>query len=140
MSSSSSCRPAPVALGPLETTSNLSSTSFSSSSLHPCPPRSRRSRRVLYPAFRSKRPLPREAPDQACRWLLFLSALVFLQIYTEETHTCTEVQSQCPDLSVYQPQEGEGSMCAALGWTGEESWRVQTVGGASEVQLECVVA
>lgn len=31
----------------------------------------------------------REDPDQARRWLLILSALVFLQIYTEETHTCT---------------------------------------------------
>ena len=31
----------------------------------------------------------REDLDQPHRWLLLLSALVFLQIYAEETHTCT---------------------------------------------------
>ncbi|CAB1419849.1 unnamed protein product [Pleuronectes platessa] len=140
MSSSSSCRPAPGALGPLEATSNLSASLASSSSLRPSPPRPRRSRRVQYPASRSRRPQLREAPDQARRWLLLLSALVFLQIYTEETYTCTELQNQCPDLTMCHPQEGDGSTGADWGRTGEEPWRVQTVGGASDAQVECVVA
>ncbi|KAG7999812.1 AT-rich interactive domain-containing protein 3A, partial [Nibea albiflora] len=91
MPSASCCRQLPVALGPLETTSTFTSSSCSSSSLlpPPSPPRGRRFRRVLYPASQSRRPPMREAPDQARRWLLIFSALVFLQIYTEETHTCT---------------------------------------------------
>lgn len=68
LASSSSCRPTPVA--PVEV-------------------RSRRFRRVLYPASRSRRLPTTEPPDQALRWLLLLSALVFLQIYNEETNTCT---------------------------------------------------
>lgn len=89
-SSCSSCRPVPVALEPLEATSIFTSSSCSSSpSLLPSPLRVRRPRRVLYPASQSRRPPMREAPDQARRWLLLLSALVFLQIYTEETHSCT---------------------------------------------------
>lgn len=139
-SSSSSCRMLPVALGPLEAPTTFTASSCSSSSLRPSPPRGRRPRRVLYPASQSRRPPLREAPDQALRWLLLLSALVFLQIYTEETHTCTELQSQSPGIAASQPQEGEGSLGAVRGWTGEEPWRVQTVGGASETQLECVVA
>ncbi|KAA8592398.1 hypothetical protein FQN60_017853 [Etheostoma spectabile] len=141
-SSSSSCRLLPAALGPVEATSPFISSSCSSSSsyLHPSPPRGRRPRRVLYPPSWSRRPPLREAPDQAHRWLLLLSALVFLQIYTEETHTITELQRQCPDMAASQPQEGEGSLCTVQEWTGEEPWRVQVVGGASETQLECVVA
>lgn len=91
MPSTSCCRQLPAALGPLETTSTFTSSSCSSSSLlpPPSPTRGRRFRRVLYPASQSRRPPMREDPDQARRWLLILSALVFLQIYTEETHTCT---------------------------------------------------
>ncbi|KAL7391677.1 hypothetical protein ABVT39_012772 [Epinephelus coioides] len=141
-SSSSSCRPLPVALGPLETTSTFisSCSCSSSSSLRPSPPRSRRPRRVLYPASQSRRPQLRETPDKARRWLLLLSAVVFLQIYTEEAHTCTEFQSQSPDMAASQPQEVEGSLGTVQGWTGEEPWRVQMVGEAPETQLECVVA
>lgn len=47
----------------------------------PLRPRSRR--RVLYPPL-VRRHLPTERPDPARRWLLLLSALLFLQIYTEE--------------------------------------------------------
>ncbi|XP_076585969.1 uncharacterized protein LOC143320328 [Chaetodon auriga] len=139
---SSSCRPLPVALGPLEATSTFNSSSCSSSASRlPSPPRGRRFRRVLYPASQSRRPSLREAPDQAHRWLLLFSALVFLQIYTEETHACTEqLQGQCPDPAASQVQEGEGSQGTVQGWTGEDSWRVQLVTGASETQLECVVS
>lgn len=140
MLSSYSCRPLPVALGPLEATSTTSCSCSSSFSLHPSPPRGRRHRRVLYPASQSRRPPLREAPDQARRWLLVLSALVFLQIYTEETYTCTELQGQCPDPAASQPQEGEGSLGTAHRWTGEQPLRSQTVGGDSETQLKCVVA
>lgn len=51
-----------------------------------------------------------------------------------------ELQSQCPDQAVSQPQEGEGSLGTVQGWTREEPWRGQKVVGASETQLECVVA
>ncbi|KAJ8414119.1 hypothetical protein AAFF_G00067170 [Aldrovandia affinis] len=46
-------------------------------------PRPRRPLRVLYPPV-VKRPLPREEPSLAKRWLFLLSAVLFLQIYTEE--------------------------------------------------------
>lgn len=72
-------------LGHLEATSTFSSSS--SAALHPHP-HVRRARRVLYPPHQSRRLPVREDPDQACRWLLLLSALVLLQIFTEETHTC----------------------------------------------------
>ncbi|KAJ4922470.1 hypothetical protein JOQ06_019565 [Pogonophryne albipinna] len=141
MPSSSSCQQLPGALGPLEATiSSIPSFSCSGSSLHPPPPRGRRPRRVLYPASRSRRPPQREAPDQAHRWLLLLSALLFLQIYSEETLTCTELQGQCPETAAPQPQEGEGSLGTGQGWGGEEPWRVQMGGGVSETQPECVVA
>lgn len=90
--SSYSCRPvpktprAPVAPAPLEEAGTLSSSSCSSCR---SPLRVRRHRRILYPASQCRRPPMRDAPDQARRWLLLFSALVFLQIYTEETHTCT---------------------------------------------------
>ncbi|KAK9521913.1 hypothetical protein VZT92_018417 [Zoarces viviparus] len=141
MSSSSSCcscRLLPVAPGPLETTGTFISSSSSSPLRPPSPPRGRRPpRRVLYPASRSRRPPLREAPDRARRWLLLLSALVFLQIYTEETHTCTELQRRYPDTAASQPQDGEGGLGTVQG---EEPRRVQMVDGASETQLECVVA
>ncbi|XP_056273903.1 uncharacterized proline-rich protein-like [Pseudoliparis swirei] len=100
-------------------------------------------RRVLYPASRSRRPPQREDPDPARRWLLLLCALVFLQIYTEETHTCTELQNQNQnhnqnhnqDTAVPHPQQGERGLCSVQGGTGEEPWRIQMVGGASETQL-----
>ncbi|KAM7391023.1 hypothetical protein PAMP_021740 [Pampus punctatissimus] len=138
-SSSSAYSMLPVALGPVEAPTTFTTSSFSSSH-RPSPPRGRRPRRVLYPASQSRRPPLREAPDQALRWLLLLSALVFLQIYTEETYTCTELQSQSPDMVACQHQDGEGSSGTARRWTGEEPWGVQTVGGASETHLECVVA
>lgn len=72
-------------LGHLEATSTFMSSS--SATLHPRP-RVRRARRVLYPPHQSRRLPVREDPDQACQWLLLLSALVLLQIFTEETHTC----------------------------------------------------
>ncbi|KAK2838148.1 hypothetical protein Q5P01_015360 [Channa striata] len=140
MASSSSCRPLPVALGPPDVPSTFTTCGPSSpSSLHPSP-RLRRPRRVLYPACQSRRPPLREAPDQALRWLLLLSALVFLQIYSEDTNICSDLQSQCPDPAACQSQAEDGSLSTARGWTGEEPWRVQTVGGASENQLECVVS
>lgn len=77
LTSSSSCRPTPVA--PATPVAPVT----------PGDVRPRRFRRVLYPASRSRRPPTREPPDQALRWLLLLSALVFLQIYNEETNTCT---------------------------------------------------
>ncbi|TNN52207.1 hypothetical protein EYF80_037563 [Liparis tanakae] len=128
-SSSSSCRLPPEVLGPLETITYSSSCSSSSP---------RRPRRVLYPASRSRRPPQREDPDPARRWLLLLCALVFLQIYTEETHTCTELQNQNQnqDTAVPHPQQGERGLCSVQGGTGEEPWRIQMVGGASETQLE----
>lgn len=135
---SSCCKPVPVALGPLEESSTLT-TSYSSSP-PPSPTRFRRPRRVLYPAFQSRRPPLREAPDKACRCLLFLSVLVFLQIYTEEPHTCTVIESQCPDPAVCQLEAGDGSLGTSQGWTGEEPWRIQTVDRGSETQVECVVA
>lgn len=49
--------------------------------------RPRRLRRVLYPASQSRRLRAREPPDQALRWLLLFSAIVFLQIYNEESNT-----------------------------------------------------
>ncbi|XP_028852581.1 radiation-inducible immediate-early gene IEX-1-like [Denticeps clupeoides] len=51
----------------------------------PWPPaaRPRIRRRVLYPPL-VKRTVPGERPDPARRWLLALSLLLFLQIYTEE--------------------------------------------------------
>ncbi|KAG8011764.1 hypothetical protein GBF38_004091 [Nibea albiflora] len=103
MPSASCCRQLPVALGPLETTSTFTSSSCSSSSLlpPPSPPRGRRFRRVLYPASQSRRPPMREAPDQARRWLLIFSALVFLQIYTEETHTCTGRVAHSDTSTIY---------------------------------------
>ncbi|KAK2901615.1 hypothetical protein Q8A73_011361 [Channa argus] len=143
MASSSSCRPHPVALGPPEAPSTFTTclssslSSYSSSSLHPSP-RLRRPRRVLYPACQSRRPLLREAPDQALRWLLLLSALVFLQIYSEDTNICTELQNQCADPC--QSQADDGSLSTTRGWTGEEPWRVHTVGAVAENQLECVVS
>ncbi|KAK5870629.1 hypothetical protein PBY51_003560 [Eleginops maclovinus] len=138
---SCSCKQLPVALGPLEATgSPIPSFTCSVSSPQPPPPRGRRPRRVLYPASWSRRLPLREAPDQARRWLLLLSALVFLQIYTEETPTCTELQGQCPDTAAPQPQEREGSLGTGQGWGGEEPWRVQMVGGDVETQAECVVA
>lgn len=79
---SSYCR---QGLGHLEATGTF--TSSSSATLHPRP-RVRRACRVLYPPHQSRRPPVREDPDQALRWLLLLSALVLLQIFTEETHTC----------------------------------------------------
>lgn len=79
---SSYCR---QGLGHLEATGTF--TSSSSATLHPRP-RVRRACRVLYPPHQSRRPPVREDPDQAWRWLLLLSALVLLQIFTEETHTC----------------------------------------------------
>ncbi|XP_065818485.1 radiation-inducible immediate-early gene IEX-1-like [Labrus bergylta] len=140
--SSSSCRLLPVALGPLEATSTITFNSFSSSSssssLRPSPPRGRRPRRVLYPACQSRKPQLREAPDQALRWLLLLSAVVFLQIYSEESHTCADLQNQSPAPAASLSQEGDGSLGTVQGWTGEEPWRVHTMGGASET--ECVVA
>lgn len=72
--------------GPLEAPGT--SPSSSPPTPRPCP-RPRRPRRVLYPAQQCKRPPVREAPDQACRWLLLLSAFVLLQILTEEVHVCT---------------------------------------------------
>lgn len=44
----------------------------------------RRVRRVLYPAG-VRRVLPKEDRDPTRRWLLFLSAVLFLQIYTEDS-------------------------------------------------------
>ncbi|TSO98503.1 hypothetical protein Baya_10585 [Bagarius yarrelli] len=43
----------------------------------------RRVRRVLYPA-RVRRVLPKEDKDPTHRWLLLLSLVLFLQIYTED--------------------------------------------------------
>ncbi|KAJ8005618.1 hypothetical protein DPEC_G00119810 [Dallia pectoralis] len=65
--------------------------------LAPARPRGRRSSRVLYPPP-TKRILPGEAPDTARRWLLLLSALLFLQIYTEET-SCGSAE-----LLLYSPE------------------------------------
>lgn len=81
-SSSSCCEPVPAGPVDLEALSTWSASPASST-------RSRRPRRVMYPASWSCRPRRREASDPACRWLLLLSLLVFLQIYAEETHTCT---------------------------------------------------
>lgn len=63
---------------------------FTSSSPHPrrCL-RALHPRHVLYPPPQCRRPPGRKDPDQACRWLLLLSARVLLQVCTEETHTCT---------------------------------------------------
>lgn len=65
----------------------LRAPSSSSPTPDPCA-RARRPRRVLYPPHQCRRPPAREEPDQAGRCLLLLSALVLLQIFTEETHTC----------------------------------------------------
>ncbi|MFT7805065.1 hypothetical protein Z043-104951 [Arapaima gigas] len=52
-------------------------------SLSPIRPRSRRTLKVLYPPL-AKRPFPRREPSPAKRWLLALTAVLFLQVYTEE--------------------------------------------------------
>lgn len=66
----------------------------------PLRPRSRR--RVLYPPL-VRRHLPAERPDPARRWLLLLSALLFLQIYTEEVPCCA-----------WDPLQTETAAAAAL--------------------------
>ncbi|KAM9743012.1 uncharacterized protein ACNS7B_010659 [Menidia menidia] len=121
-SSSPPCRP--VLVGPLK------------ASLSPSPTRSRRPCRVLYPASRSRRPAVREAPDPARRGLLLLSLLVLLQICTEETLTCTELQTQNPEPGTCPTREGDGG----LGTPWEEPHRPRPVGGALEHQMECVAA
>lgn len=83
MLASCSCRPAPVApVAPVVPVVPVAPVA-------PVDVRPRRLRRVLYPASQSRRLPTREPPDQALRWLLLLSALVLLQIYNEETNTCT---------------------------------------------------
>lgn len=47
--------------------------------------------------------MPKERPDVARRWLMLLSALLFLQIYTEEGGTCCT----CP-ISWDPLQAGDG--------------------------------
>ncbi|XP_061837098.2 uncharacterized protein [Nerophis lumbriciformis] len=82
------------------------------------PPPPRRRCRVLYPPSRCRtRPPLTEAPDRAARWLLLLSALLLLQIYTEDT---------CAD------DDAEDAPAVERDAKGEELWRVQVVGGASE--------
>ena len=110
---------------------------------HPPPPRqrSRRSLKVLYPPL-VRRPLPREEPDSALRWLVLLSALLFLQIYTEETACGPQELLSRPPLSPRpQPQQGEGCVGTAGAWGGssiEKPWRLLRV--QTTDQLECVVA
>lgn len=104
-------------------------------------PRPRRSLKVLYPPL-VRRPLPREDPDPIRRWLVLLSALVFLQIYTEET-ACgpPELQPIPPATSLAHPQEGEGCVGTAKAWGGssmEKPWWLHQV--QTGAQLECVVA
>ncbi|XP_056889505.1 RING finger protein 225 isoform X5 [Takifugu flavidus] len=86
-----------------------------------------------------RRPPGRKDPDQACRWLLLLSARVLLQVFTEETHTCTDLQSQSRSTPSSRSQEGDGGLAAAQVQPGEEPWRVQTGTGPSEPQ-QCVVS
>ncbi|XP_014028082.1 radiation-inducible immediate-early gene IEX-1 [Salmo salar] len=98
-------------------------------------PRGRRPPRVLYPPL-VRRVLPREEPDSARRWLLLLSALLFLQIYTEES-SCgpPELQLHTPEtsLSTSFPQEGEGITDIARLWGGPER------DSALEATVECAV-
>nr|XP_029500613.1 radiation-inducible immediate-early gene IEX-1 [Oncorhynchus nerka] len=98
-------------------------------------PRGRRPTRVLYPPL-VRRVLPREEPDSARRWLLLLSALLFLQIYTEES-SCgpPELQLHTPETSPSPsfPQEGEGITDIARLWGGPEH------GSALEATVECSV-
>lgn len=49
-----------------------------------------------------------------------------------------ELQSQNPDMTAPQHQEGEENLGTTPGWAAEEPWRVKPVGGASGTQLECV--
>ncbi|XP_048099459.1 radiation-inducible immediate-early gene IEX-1-like [Alosa alosa] len=67
------------------------------------PLRPRTRRRVLYPPL-VRRPLPTERPDPARRWLLLLSALLFLQIYTEEVPCCAWDPLQA-DAAAVNPQQ-----------------------------------
>ncbi|KAJ3603662.1 hypothetical protein NHX12_028406 [Muraenolepis orangiensis] len=80
----------------------------------PCrPPRpqGRRASRVLYPPHLSRRPLPpREDPDPARRWLLLLTLLLFLQIYSEEDGQHPELSSQTPTPAEPWAQVGEGCL------------------------------
>uniref|UniRef100_A0A672MIE8 Radiation-inducible immediate-early gene IEX-1 n=1 Tax=Sinocyclocheilus grahami TaxID=75366 RepID=A0A672MIE8_SINGR len=64
---------------------------LSSPSISPKPsrPHRPRARRVLYPPGLRKI-MPKEESDPARRWLLLLSALLFLQIYMEEGSTLEE--------------------------------------------------
>lgn len=98
----------------------------------------RRVRRVLFPASRNKRPVFKQEPDQVQRWLLLLSALVCLQIYTEDPQT--DLQNQRPDLSDVKPHDGEPILSTAQSGAEEVVWRVFTVRSTSESQLECVVS
>ncbi|MED6289001.1 hypothetical protein CHARACLAT_031936 [Characodon lateralis] len=132
-SSSSRCELVPVGLGPLEALSTLSAPRPSST-------RSRRSRGVLYPPSHRRRPLRREPSDPACRWLLLFSLLVFLQICSEETHTCAELQDQCTSPETCCPQEGDGSLGEANRCSDKDSWRPWAVDRTTEHQLQCVVA
>ncbi|CAN9512676.1 unnamed protein product [Ophioblennius macclurei] len=122
---------------PLTTSHHLQASSTISTSPPPPQEQPRRPRRVLYPAFQSRKPTLKEAPDLALRCLLLLSVLLFLQIYTEDAHSCTELQNHSPDLAVCYPQQADGSIAAAQGWKKEEPQKLWIELG-SEHQM-CVV-
>lgn len=79
-------------------------------------PRSQRprSRRVLYPPG-ARKILPKEESDPAKRWLLLLSALLFLQIYMEEGLCETQQSSQETSCSY-----GEAATERPLTWGSSE--------------------
>lgn len=70
----------------------------------PSRPRRPRARRVLYPPGLRKI-MPKEESDPARRWLLMLSALLFLQIYMEEGFCDTQGVPDRP-----QAQDDQSSM------------------------------
>lgn len=101
----------------------------------PQPLRPRARRRVLYPPL-VRRTRPKEQPDLARRSLLLLSALLFLQIYTEEgvstgpweplqAESVTPTTATASGPSQQHPQGGPSLECKALEW-----------GGPGELEME----
>ncbi|XP_062399990.1 radiation-inducible immediate-early gene IEX-1-like [Sardina pilchardus] len=96
------------------------------------PLRPRTRRRVLYPPL-VRRTLPTERPDPARRWLLLLSALLFLQIYTEEVPCCTWDPLQGGDVAAaadpqQRPLHHHLQECEALAQRGDLLQRGPAVG------------
>uniref|UniRef100_A0AAV2MQC2 Radiation-inducible immediate-early gene IEX-1 n=1 Tax=Knipowitschia caucasica TaxID=637954 RepID=A0AAV2MQC2_KNICA len=80
-----------------------------------------RRRRVLFPS-RTKRPRPGPEPDLVQRALLLLWALLWLQVYVEET----EIQSPSTDLPELESEDSATILDANQSGVRVESWNTHT--------------